>query len=278
MQKNSFYIGLLFLVGIQACTGLKQSGQLVLPIKLPVIITYANADSANYKLYPSDSMGRNASWVQIKISGQDSINLDTLSFLRKNYKDYYYDGRAHYLRDSLGSDSIFVYVDYNTNICLEKSDREKGNMFFPVYYTNYSKSDRVFLYIDSWTLALQEVLNPATQQYEPVEIISPYTCLSSSTGILLHPGESVLVLQKKYAGTVQTSARLRYICNDSIRVSEPYTVFHNPNQFNVPLSYFRSPWFHRDEDGFYEYNFLGAKPDSIHKLKKELIPAVNYNK
>lgn len=278
MRKNSFYVGLLFLVGLHACTGLKHVSKSDPPFKLPVIITSANGDIENYILHESDSMGNNASWVMIKISGQDSINLDTINFLKTNYKDYYHGGQAKQLRDSLGRDSIFIYVDYNTNVCLKGADIEKGNMFFPVYYTNYSKSDKVFFYIDSWTIALQEVLNPATQQYEPIEIVTPYICGTYSTGIVLHPGESVLVLQKKYAGTVQTSARLRYVCNDSVRVSEPYTVFFNPNQLNVPLSYFRAPWSNGDEDAFYEYNFLGTEPGSLHKIKSELIPAPKYNK
>lgn len=155
---------------------------------------------------------------------------DTVSL----YKDKVEKGR----RMSIPPDSMPDFngfelkVDYKNEVYLSRYNQDTLYAYYPVYFINSTQTNKVFFGKDSYTFGGQEV-SQRYNQWQPIERKGFDFCGHGHWQMIVEPGEFVLVLMRKYQGSLTTHLRVKFRMGGSIYVSKGFKGKISPEQMNL---------------------------------------------
>ncbi|MEM6265207.1 MAG: hypothetical protein AAGI38_22080 [Bacteroidota bacterium] len=179
-----------------------------------------------------------------KYSFCDTVQLDPYARWSPSSEkeDFFWSSPYTSLEDSIDTNGFEVYVDYQTSVSL-KSDYYPTDQFyshFPVYLVNSTPSDKYFVMQSDYVVGLQETLSGSEgpyynelPQWRPIEGKGPSFCNSEPWGLVVHPGQFVLILMKKYAGDYEANLRVRLKVGANIYTSRPFVGVIQTKQYCI---------------------------------------------
>lgn len=231
-MKRLFTIYLLFLCSCN--TNSEKNDTKNVGFKFPVTIQQTKFDSL--ELWESDRINE----VFPKFIGQykftDTVNFDD-ERERRNFdeKQYRWEQKV-YEFDTLSSDGLQIYTDYNKTVFSKYYyDAKKGSVFFPVYIVNETTEPKIFVAKDSYVFAIQEAVDTSDyNSWYAIEAKGSDFCGNGVFRRKLLPKEFIVFLMPKYSGTDTTYMRTRVKIGENTIVSKPYKGCFDKKQFTVP--------------------------------------------
>ncbi|MBC7949670.1 MAG: hypothetical protein H7Y42_17420 [Chitinophagaceae bacterium] len=179
----------------------------------------------------------------------DRINLDSPFEDRRIDEKQFRWERRFYDFDTLSSDGLEIYPDYNKTIKLGWSPLTKlSNLYFPLYVVNKTNSPKMFTGKDSHVFAIQEARDVNLYGgWYAIELEGFDFCGHGRFRRKILPNEFVMILIPKYSGPDSTYLRTRIRIGASTIVSRPYKGNFCRGQFRLPQDRIL------EDDAFHDY-------------------------
>jgi hypothetical protein len=164
--------------------------------------------------------------------------LRTLLFWKGDiWGEYSYIG----LEDTLQATGFEMFANYEQTVFYNRyyNNKHFNNdktlySYFPVYFVNSTQTEKIFLGKDSYVYGIQEAVEKeAYDWYKPIESAGFDFCGNGCWGMIVRPGEFVVVLMRKYMGSYETEMRVRFSVGENIYVSKPFLGNISRNQFLI---------------------------------------------
>lgn len=224
--------------------------------KFPVLIYKTKFDS----LYQWRADGINE--IFPKFIGQykftDTVNFDNERQIRNIDEKQYRWERDVYGFDTLSSDGLQIYTDYDKTIISKLYyGATKGSPCFPVYVVNETTKPKVFVAKDSYVFAIQEAVDTSSyNSWYAIEARGFDFCGNGYFRRKLMPMEFIVFLMPKYSGTDTTYFRTRIRNGESVIISKPYKGVFDKRQFTVTND---NIWAKELKKLDYKWMFYGAR-------------------
>ena len=182
--------------------------------------------------------------------------------------DFFYESESRELKDSLSVNGFELFIDYNTSVKYNQYYQFDSVLFehYPVYFVNSSNAAKVFLGKDGYVFGIQEAMDSSTwQRWRPIEGAGYDFCGNGRWGMIVNPGEFILVLMRKYSGDYKTNLRVRFRLGENIMVSRPFPGTINKSQFFMEDSSYLKEMVQEKYCETADMIFYGASP----KLRDE---------
>lgn len=153
------------------------------------------------------------------------------------FEDFFREYSYIELEDSIDVNGFELIVDYEQSVMYDEysymyPDSDSFYEYYPVYFVNSTKTDKMFFGKDRYAFGIQEAFDNDSN-WRPIEKRGFDFCGNGHWGLVVHPNEFVVVLMRKYEGVFKTGIRVRFVLGESVYVSKPFEGTINPNQFNV---------------------------------------------
>jgi hypothetical protein len=188
----------------------------------------------------------------------DTVNFDSERQNRNvDEKQYRWEHNV-YGFDTLSSDGLQIYTDYNKTIFSKiYYGATKANAFFPVYVVNETTEPKLFVAKDSYVFAIQEALDTSDyNSWYAIEAMGFDFCGNGYFRRKIMPTEFIVFLAPKYSGTDTTYLRTRIKIGESVIISKPYKGSFDKKQFTVPKE---KSWAKDLKNLDYKWMFYGAR-------------------
>jgi hypothetical protein len=159
--------------------------------------------------------------------------------------------------DRLSSDGLQIYPDYATTVYTKPHEGfTKAKICFPLYIINPTTTEKIFS-STYFSDAIQEALDKGSSKWYAIETIYHDFCGRNYLRRKIPPGDFVMLLMPKYAGSYTTYIRTRISIGRNILISKPYKGVINKKQFTAfdPRMFIKE-----SEQGLFGWSFLGAEP------------------
>ncbi len=186
--------------------------------------------------------------------------------------DFRYEGDVYRALDTFDVNGLELIPDYEQTVYLGWYFQDTiVYPYYPVYFVNPGREDKLLLGKDSYIFGIQEAKNKFNyNSWQPIEYRGPDFCGNGTWAVIIHPGEFYLVLMKKYDGEMRTSLRLRFRMGQNLYVTKAFDGFVNPEQFAMPDSSFPLEKMRESNGAAAEWLFYGAMPEYTQwKMDKE---------
>ena len=158
------------------------------------------------------------------------------------YKDFIEGYSQMRVNDSLDINGFELIVDYDNSVKYNMYYQFDSTLYdyFPVYFVNSTKTNKVFYGKDDYVFGIQEAVEKNKySEWRPIEGRGFDFCGNGRWGLIVHPQEFILVLMRKYEGDYETEMRVRFEVGENIFVSRPFKGKINHMQFSLKdSSYF----------------------------------------
>ncbi len=238
MTNNiSFSVVIVLAVLIYGCkepTALQEKQE----FRVPAIVNSQFPDTLPSIQYEAESISEVFPIFAGKYAFQDQIDLNEdlrrrdTTLLKEFIREYW---RTE-VDDSVDVNGFEVVVDYETTINYPKHYGLLSTLYqyYPVYFVNTTRSDKLFFGKDSHGFGIQEALDSEeTGRWKPIEAEGFDFCGNGSWGLIVHPNEFVILLYRKYKGDVETEMRIRAKIGETIYVSRPFYGRIKTKQFRL---------------------------------------------
>ncbi|MEM6263210.1 MAG: hypothetical protein AAGI38_11930, partial [Bacteroidota bacterium] len=193
---------------------------------------------------------------------QVSLDFEGIWSPKLNSSDLIF-GKSHIeIGDSAENNGLEMYVDYPTTVAVQSQNYslDKFHDHFPVYFVNSSASEKVFFGKDDHTFGIQEALDGSKlPNWKPIEGKGIEFCGNGNWGLIVHPGEFVVILMKKYTGDFETQMRVRFKQGDNILVGKPFNGVINRSQVHIKEESYFSRILNNTNGIAASWLFLGAE-------------------
>jgi len=180
------------------------------------------------------------------------------------YKDFMTDFSPIRFNDSLDVNGFELVVDYEQSVKYNEYYRYGSGLYdyYPVYFVNSTKTDKIFLGKDSYVFGIQEALDKEGEyaQWRPIEGRGFDFCGNGRWKLIVHPQEFVLILMRKYKGDYETEMRVRFQVGENIFVSRPFKGRINEKQFSIHDSSYVARVLRETDGQAWAWLFYGAPP------------------
>lgn len=228
----------------------------IVGFKFPVIIQQTKFDSLEQ--WKADGINE----IFPKFIGQykftDTVNFDD-ERQRRNIDEKQYKWEQNvYDFDTLSSDGLQIYTDYNKTIFSKLYyGAIKANTFFPVYIVNQTTEPKLFIAKDSYVFAIQEAVDTSDyNSWYAIEARGFDFCGNGYFRRKVMPKEFIVFLVPKYSGTDTTYLRIRIQIGESVIISKPYKGSFDKKQFKMTKENIWAKDFKKLD---YKWMFYGAR-------------------
>lgn len=217
------------------------------PFHFPVLINvkFAKAD----KPFSTDSMLEANNRFVNKFPFCDTVDFA----IRFNAKDTSSFGRK-ISPHLFPGDGLEVFID--TTVVVDYQGPS-----YPMYIVNNTKSNKV---IYPYTVSLEAEKNWG---FYPIEYFEPVWCGVGRYFVTIKPREFILILIRKYSGSVKTKIRASIPVGDNIIKSAPFSGSINPNQFYYPKNSYPDFILRSNDLGLIIRNFSDGVPMQLDTSK-----------
>lgn len=175
-------------------------------------------------------------------------------------KDFVGNYSRSRIGDSIDINGFELIVDYDQVVKFRQYDSIVYE-YYPVYFVNSTKSDKMFLGKDDYIFGIQEALdNEKWKSWRPIESRGFDFCGNGRWGLIVHPNEFVVILMRKYEGDFQTAMRVRFELGDNIYVSKPFEGIIQESQFRIQDSSYLEKQLRETNGSAASWLFYGAVP------------------
>ncbi len=229
----------------------------------PVIVSDAIPASVRNAAFESDEIVDVYPKFMGKYKFCDRLYLDSAIGIFSNdekIREYDFIG----IFDSIDVNGFELFTDYETTVYLPSRwiEDSVAYPYYPVYFVNSTATDKMVLGKDSHLFGIQEAVNRFNyNQWQPIEYRGFDFCGNGTWGMVVHPGEFVLILMQKYAGEVKTAMRTRFRIGETTYVSKPFLGFVNPEQFSIKDSSYLQIRLQETNGNAANWLLYGAIPD-----------------
>ncbi len=264
MTRAFQFISLFFIFG---CNAKKQARNLpVDKFKIPFVVQADITDTTN------NFIEENISSVFPEFIGQFKFS-DTIRFTGERQrrdsiseKQYNWEHQVFEF-DTLSSDGLQIFTDYNTSIIYSKTFNRKLFNYYPVYIVNETSTPKLFVGKDSYAFGIQEATDTSHyRRWHPIECRGFDFCGNGYFKRKIEPKEFIMVLFPKYAGNEITHLRVRLKIAENIFISKPFIGRINKKQFDLKKDSWEFSYLKKTKGIGYDGIFYGAIPKNLDKF------------
>lgn len=255
---------LIFLTGMFFGCGTKNPENSTVSFNPPEIINSQINDTVKTNLFTAKTISEVFPTVVGKYKFQKTIDINPQNRDTTSYKDFLTGNYRFEIMDSLDVNGLELIVDYENTVRYNRYYEfdPSFSAYYPVYFVNSTKTDKVFFGKDSYVFGIQEAIDKDEfGNWKPIETRGFDFCGNGRWGLIVHPQEFVLVLMRKYEGNYKTKLRSRFKIGDNILISRPYIGNINENQFAVKDSSYLQRKLKETDGKAATWLFYGAVPN-----------------
>ena len=224
---------------------------------LPYVYNSKVSGSTHKQFFKVDFLVEDFPVFMGKYKFSDTIDINPLKMDTSFLKDFKSEYEYRNIVDSLEVNGFELKTDYAQTVYHNRYSDTIMGAYYPVYFINSTRTNKVFLGKDSYAFGIQEAEDTSEYpRWRPIESRGWDFCGNGNWALVVKPGEFVVVLMKKYEGEYLTNLRVRFALGPNVYVSPPFAGRINKNQF----------YFHKDSNlkstnGNYSFSvFYGAVP------------------
>jgi len=255
-------ISLLFPLMYSCKSANKPSPKVNRDFHLPVIVQSPSKDSIEFRKL--DCINEYDFIYVGKHKFTDTLSMDRLfDALSKPPTDMIYERSHPWPRDTFSTDGFQIIPDYKTSVHYKLEYLEYGSYYFPIYVVNETSSTKIFYGKDRHAFGIQEAIYTDDffhSGWRPIEARGFDFCGNGSFGIMVRPGEFILLLAPKYLGEEKNMMRIRLQIGESLYISQSYEGMYSKRQFKLDKSSRILRYLKSNEIGLFTYIFYGAIP------------------
>lgn len=198
-----------------------------------------------------------------KFKFQEKIDVNPEKRDTTIYRDFIEGYSLRRLTDSIDINGLELIVDYNNTVRYNRYYQFDSTLYdhYPVYFVNSTKTDKVFYGKDSYAFGIQEAVeNEKYGNWRPIEGRGFDFCGNGEWGLIIHPGEFILVLMRKYKGDFNSDMRVRFEVGENIFVSRSFKGSLNESQFSIQDSSYLEQRLQETDGKAATWLFYGAVP------------------
>lgn len=259
MEKTAILLPLIFIIFLSCQSNLENDGNTVF-VKPEVSNSRFN-DSLKSIKYKANAVSSIYPTFAGKYSFAKSIDINREKrYTQTSNRDFIRGKYKIGLGDSIDVNGFEIIVDYEQTVKHNPFYKHDSTLYayYPVFFVNSTKTDKIFLGKDGYAFGIQEALD--NYKWKPIEGRGVIYCGNGHFGLLVHPQEFVVILMRKYKGDFETRIRVRFKVGESIYVSKPFKGTINYNQFSIPDSSYFGQRLKETNSNAATWLFYGAEP------------------